>query len=74
MEFIGIALVLGLAALGSALGEGMAVSRAMDAIARQPEATGGIQRVLLLGLAFIEALTLFALLIAILLYAKIPGA
>ncbi|HEX6972319.1 MAG TPA: ATP synthase F0 subunit C [Limnochordia bacterium] len=71
MEVLGVGLLLGLAALGSGLGQGLATGRAMDGIARQPEATGQIQRVLIIGLAFIEALTLYALLVAILFYVKL---
>ncbi len=71
MEFLGIALVLGLPAIASALAQGIATGKAMEAIGRQPEAAGQVQRVLLLGLAFIEALTLYGLLMAILLFTKI---
>ncbi|HUT25146.1 MAG TPA: ATP synthase F0 subunit C [Sumerlaeia bacterium] len=52
---------LGLAAVGSAYGLGRAVSAAMDAIARQPEASGKIQTAMIIGCAFIEALTIYAL-------------
>ncbi len=52
---------LGLAALGSALGLGKAVSAAMEAIGRQPEASGKIQIAMIIGCAFIEALTIYAL-------------
>lgn len=52
---------LGLAALGSGLGLGKAVSAAMEAIGRQPEASGKIQTAMIIGCAFIEALTIYAL-------------
>jgi F-type H+-transporting ATPase subunit c len=52
---------LGLAALGSGLGLGKAVSSAMEAIGRQPEASGKIQTAMIIGCAFIEALTIYAL-------------
>lgn len=52
---------LGLAAIGSALGLGRAVSAAMEAIGRQPEAAGRIQTAMIIGSAFIEALTIYAL-------------
>lgn len=71
MVAIAMALVLGLAAFATAFAQGMATSRAMEAIGRQPEAASAVQRVLVLALAFMEALTLFALLIAFLLYAKL---
>ena len=52
---------LSLAAFGSAIGLGKAVSSAMDAMARQPEAAAKIQTAMIIGCAFIEALTIYAL-------------
>lgn len=52
---------IGLAAIGSGLGLGRAVGSAMEAIGRQPEATGRIQTAMIIGCAFIEALTIYAL-------------
>lgn len=52
---------LGLAALGSAFGLGRAVSAAMEATGRQPEASGKIFVSMVIGCAFIEALTIYAL-------------
>lgn len=52
---------LGLAAVGSAFGLGRAVGSAMDAMGRQPEAAGRIQTAMIIGCAFIEALTIYAL-------------
>ena len=52
-----VALALGLAAFASAFGIGKAVSSAMEAMARQPEAIGKIQTAMIIGAAFIEALT-----------------
>ncbi len=67
-SYLGAALVLGLglAAFGGALGQGRAVAGAAEAVARQPEAGGRIQTMLLLGLAFIETLTIYVLLICFL--------
>lgn len=58
---------LALAALGGALGQGNLAARAMESIARQPEAAGRIQTAMLLGLAFIESLVIYCLLIAFIL-------
>lgn len=55
-------LAVGLAAVGSAFGLGRAISAAMEAIGRQPEASGKIQLAMIIGAAFIEALTIYALL------------
>ncbi len=52
---------LGIAALGSALALGKAVSSALDAIARQPEAQGKIMVSMMIGCAFIEAITIFVI-------------
>ena len=50
----------GIAALGAGIGVGLIGSRAMDAIARQPEAAGKIQINMILAAALIEGATLFA--------------
>ena len=62
---------LGLAALGSALGLGRAISAAMEAMGRQPEAAGKIQVGMVIGAAFIEALTIYALVTVFVLQGKI---
>jgi F-type H+-transporting ATPase subunit c len=56
-------IAVGLAALGSGIGLGQAVAGAMNAMGRQPEASGKIQLAMLLGAAFIEALTIYALVV-----------
>ena len=68
-----VPLALGLAAMASAFGLGRAVSAAMEAIARQPEAGGQIQTAMVIGCALIEALTIYVLVIAFVLQAKISG-
>ena len=52
---------LGIAAVGSGLGLGRAVSAAMEAMGRQPEAAAKIQTGMIIGCALIEALTIYAL-------------
>ncbi len=64
-------LSLGIAAFGSAMGLGRAVGSAMDATARQPEASGKILVNMMAGCALIEALTLYVLLIVFVLSGKI---
>jgi F-type H+-transporting ATPase subunit c len=64
-------LALGIAALGSALGLGKAISAAMEAMGRQPEAAGKIQVAMIIGAAFIEALTIYAFVVVFVLSAKI---
>ena len=54
-------------AVGPALAEGRAVASAMDAIARQPEAANTISRTLFVGLAMIETMAIYCLVVALLL-------
>ena len=60
---IGIGIGLALAAGLCGLGQGRATGSAVEALARNPGARAGIQLFLVLGLAFIESLTLFTLVI-----------
>ena len=62
---------VGLAACGSGYGLGKAVSAAMEAIGRQPEASGKIQTAMIIGAALIEALTIYALVVFFMLQGKI---
>jgi len=64
---VAAALGLGLAALGGGLGQGIAVSKAVEGIARQPEASGPIQTAMIIGISFIESLTIYALVVALIL-------
>ena len=66
-------LAIGLGALGAALGQGKAIASAAEAIGRNPEAGGFIRTTLLIGLAFIESLCLYALVISIMLMGKAGG-
>ena len=49
----------------AALGQGNAIGKAVEGIARQPEASEKIQTAMIIGLAFIESLVIYALLIAL---------
>jgi len=64
-QSLGLALGLGLAiaAFGGALGQSNAIAKAVDAVARQPEAGGRIQGMMIIGLALIETLVIYMLLI-----------
>ncbi|NOY87920.1 MAG: ATP synthase F0 subunit C [FCB group bacterium] len=64
-------MAVGLAAVGSGFGLGRAVGSAMEAMGRQPEAANKIQTGMVIGAAFIEALTLYALLVFFILSGKI---
>ena len=56
---IGKGLVYGLAAIGPGIGIGFLVGKAVEAMARQPEAAGLVRTTMFLGIAFVEALALF---------------
>jgi F-type H+-transporting ATPase subunit c len=62
---------IGIAALGGTLGQGRAASAALEGISRNPGAAARIQTPMILGLALIESLVLFAWVIAFLLWNKI---
>jgi F-type H+-transporting ATPase subunit c len=70
---LGAGLAMGIAALGGALGPGRAAAAALDGIARNPGASGKIFTPMILGLALIESLVIYALIIAIMLQGKIPS-
>ncbi|SEJ43869.1 F0F1 ATP synthase subunit C [Paraburkholderia diazotrophica] len=61
------ALAVSFGAIGPALAEGRAVAAAMDAIARQPDAAGTVSRTLFVGLAMIETMAIYCLVVALLL-------
>ncbi|MFQ3549369.1 MAG: ATP synthase F0 subunit C [Armatimonadota bacterium] len=76
--FAALALAIGLgvpiAVIGGGIGQGKAAASAVEAIARQPEASGKIQTALIIGLALIESLVIYSLLVSlILLFMGIPS-
>lgn len=54
---------VGLAACGSGIGLGLAIKGALEALGRQPEASGKILTIMIIGAALIEALTIYALIV-----------
>jgi len=72
-KWVGLACGLGIAiaAFGGALGQGRTASSALDGIARNPGASGKIFTPMILGLALIESLVIYSLIISILLLGKI---
>ncbi|MGF6861404.1 F-type H+-transporting ATPase subunit c [Rhodobacteraceae bacterium MBR-64] len=67
LSVIMAAIAVSFGAIGPALAEGRAVASAMEAIARQPEAAGTISRTLFVGLAMIETMAIYCLVVALLL-------
>jgi F-type H+-transporting ATPase subunit c len=68
---LGLPLAVGLAGLGSGIGLGFAVSSALKAIGRQPEAMTKVLIVMATGCAFIEAIAIYALVYAFVLAGKL---
>lgn len=68
---LGAGLAIGLAALGGSIGQGRAAAAALEGIARNPGAANKIQTPMIIGLALIESLVIYALVIAFLLQGKI---
>ena len=60
---LAMALAVGLGAIGPGIGIGIIVAGALDAIGRNPEAQGKITPLMFVGIAFTEALAIFALVI-----------
>lgn len=60
-------LTVAIGTIGPGLGQGRAVSSALDAIARQPDAADRISRTLFVGLAMMESLVIYCLVIALIL-------
>jgi F-type H+-transporting ATPase subunit c len=65
------ALGIGIAAFGGSLGQGRAAAAALDGIARNPGASDKLFTPMILGLALIESLVIYALIISFLLFGKI---
>lgn len=63
---------IGIAALGTGLSMGNAINAALTGIARNPEASGKIQTNMIIGLALIESLCIYALVICFIMVFKIP--
>ena len=71
MAALGAGIAIGLAVLGGGMGQGRAAAAALEGISRNPGAAARIQTPMILGLALIESLVLFAFAIAYLLQGKV---
>src|ERR1700690_2485665 len=72
LKYYGIAalacgLAIGIAAFGASIGQGMGLKGATEGIARNPGASGKITTTLIIGLAMIESLAIYALVVALIL-------
>ncbi len=62
---------IAIAAFGGAIGQSKAIAAALEGIARNPEASGKIQTPMIIGLALIESLVIYAFVIAFMILGKI---
>lgn len=65
MKQLGTALAIGLGALGPGIGVGMVGAKAMEAMGRNPEAADVVRTNMILGMAFAEAIAIYALVVAL---------
>ena len=65
---------IGIAAFGTGIGQGLAVKSSVEGIARNPEASGKITVTMLIGLAMIESLCIYALVVALIILYAYPMA
>jgi F-type H+-transporting ATPase subunit c len=68
--YIGSGVAIGFAALGGGIGIGILMSKIFESMARQPEILNKMRPLMFIGIAFIEAIVLYALVISILLVTK----
>jgi F-type H+-transporting ATPase subunit c len=62
---IAAAIAIGIAAFGTGIGQGLGLSKACEGAARNPGASGKIMTLLIIGLAMIESLAIYALIVAL---------
>lgn len=70
LVYLGAAIGMAIAAAGCGIGQGMGLKAGCEGTARNPEASGKIQVMLILGLAFIESLAIYALVVNLMLLTK----
>lgn len=66
-KYLAAGFVMGIGAIGSAIGEGMVAAHALDGMARQPEMEGALLRTMVLGQAITESTGIYSLVVAIVL-------
>jgi len=69
-KFVAAAFVLGIAAFAGAFGQGKAVAAACTSMGRNPGAAGPVRITMIIGVAFIESLVIYALLISFVILGK----
>lgn len=69
---IAAALAIGLSTIGAGIGQGIAASKALESMARQPEMKGKLQTTMILAMGIMEALAIYGLLIAFIILGYMP--
>jgi F-type H+-transporting ATPase subunit c len=64
---------IAIAAFGTGIAQGLGLKAAVEGIARNPESSGKVTVTMLIGLAMIESLCIYALVIALMMVTKIPA-
>ena len=64
------ALAIGIASIGAGIGQGIAAGKALEGMAKQPEVAGNLRTNMILALTFMESLTIYGLVVAFILVAK----
>ena len=72
LSTIAVVIAIAVGVIGPALAMGRAISSALDAMARQPEAEKSIMRTLFIGLAMIESLAIYVLVIGLIVLFRNP--
>lgn len=66
-SIISAGLCMGIGAIGPAIGEGLALAKALSSIAQQPDETNSITRTLFVGMAMVESTAIYSLVVAMIL-------
>ena len=70
LGYLSAGLAIGLAGLGAAVGIGLIGAKSVESMARQPEAAPNIRTTMIIAIAFVESIALYALVVSFLLMAK----
>ncbi len=73
MRLLGAGLAIGLGAIGPGIGIGILMQGALQAMGRNPDASSNIQTNMILGVAFAEAIAIYALVVALILMFVVSG-
>jgi F-type H+-transporting ATPase subunit c len=68
--YLGAGIAIGMVGLGAALGIGMLAGKGLEGMARQPEAANNIRTTMIIAIAFVEAIALYALVVSFMLIGK----